>query len=227
MKVITMQGNLGGGMLIGKTPEGTCPECATTHKPEMPHNQQSLAYQYKFREKHGRFPTWADAMAHCTEEVRALWTKGLQELGQEVGIVGPDLTKALSLRQPWAWLMIRPDIVGEEERAAARDRGHIKDIENRKWRTHYRGRVLVHASKAKDQNDYDSAAGLAAKIGIQLPPWGDLQRGGIVGEFAITNCVSEHGSPWFFGPFGFTVADAKPLPFRPCKGMLGFFTPSA
>lgn len=60
---------------------GTCPECAVTHDPALPHNAQSLYYQYKFRQKNGRFPTWNDAMAHCTDEVRALWIEALAEHG--------------------------------------------------------------------------------------------------------------------------------------------------
>lgn len=29
--------------------------------------------------------------------------------------------------------------------------------------------------------------------------------------------------PWFFGPYGFVLADVRELPFMPCKGQLGFF----
>lgn len=60
---------------------GTCPECAVAHDPAMPHNAQSLYYQYKFRQKHGRYPDWNDAMAHCTGEVRAQWTQALAKRG--------------------------------------------------------------------------------------------------------------------------------------------------
>lgn len=60
-----------GMTLLGATPPGTCPECAVAHDPEAPHNQQSLAYQYKFYDKNGRWPSWADAMAHCSPEVKA------------------------------------------------------------------------------------------------------------------------------------------------------------
>ena len=74
-----------GMTLLGRTPPGTCPMCATAHDPEMPHNQQSLAYHYKFYDQHGRFPTWADAMEHCTDEVKAVWTEALAEHGIIVG----------------------------------------------------------------------------------------------------------------------------------------------
>ena len=42
--------------------------------------------------------------------------------------------KAISVKQPWASLII----------------SGIKDIENRKWKTNYRGRVLIHASNSTD-----------------------------------------------------------------------------
>ena len=73
-----IQGNLGGFKLLrGKFKEGQCHECATEHPPDMPHDQQSLFYQYSFREQHGRWPKWADAMAHCTPEMQAFWVKEL------------------------------------------------------------------------------------------------------------------------------------------------------
>lgn len=33
-----------GIILLGKTPEGTCPMCAVAHDKEMPHNRDSLVY---------------------------------------------------------------------------------------------------------------------------------------------------------------------------------------
>lgn len=58
-----------------------CQVCAAQHEPHEPHNQQSLFYQFAFYNEHGRWPTWADAMAHCTEEVQALWTAELANYG--------------------------------------------------------------------------------------------------------------------------------------------------
>ncbi len=71
--------------LIKQMQPGTCPECATAHDPEEPHDQQSLAYQYRFYDKHGRWPTWADAMAHCPDDIKAFWTEALAERGVAVG----------------------------------------------------------------------------------------------------------------------------------------------
>ncbi len=73
-----------GGMFLLPPRSDLCQECATKHEPEMPHNQQSLYYQMAFKIKHGRSPTWADAMAHCSDEMKAVWTEELRKLGVEV-----------------------------------------------------------------------------------------------------------------------------------------------
>lgn len=119
--------------------------------------------------------------------------------------------KALSIRQPWAWLIVN---------------GH-KNIENRTWPTRVRGPVLIHASKGMTKSEYDDVHWfLSCKEGldhIKLPAFAELERGGIVGMATIVDDLTVSDSPWFFGPHGFLLSDAKPLPFVPFKGMLGFF----
>lgn len=61
-----------------------CSQCACDHEPEIPHNQQSLHYQYAFYAEHDRWPTWADAMAHCDEETQRSWRAALRGHGVEV-----------------------------------------------------------------------------------------------------------------------------------------------
>lgn len=73
-----------GFALLGQIPPGTCPMCAVEHEPDQPHNQQSLAWQYNFYDQHGRFPRWADAMAHCSSKVKSLWMDKLKERGIDV-----------------------------------------------------------------------------------------------------------------------------------------------
>lgn len=73
-----------GIMMLGRAPEGTCPMCAVKHDPRMPHNRDSLTYQYKFYDQHGRFPSWADAMEHCDPEVKEAWTQALEAKGVKV-----------------------------------------------------------------------------------------------------------------------------------------------
>jgi hypothetical protein len=118
--------------------------------------------------------------------------------------------KALSIRQPYAWLIVN---------------GH-KDIENRDWATNFHGRVLIHAGLTYPKRDYrDDAEAYGERFGSY--PERDTMLGGIVGVATITGCVTASDSEWFFGPYGFTLTDAKPLPFVPCKGKLGFFNVDA
>ena len=119
---------------------------------------------------------------------------------------------ALSIRQPWAWLIVNG----------------YKDIENRNWRTSVRGRIYIHAGKGMTRDEWAMCQATVEEINprIVLPLPDELERGGIVGVVDVTGCVEESDSPWFFGEFGFTLANAKPLPFTVCRGELGFFKPS-
>jgi hypothetical protein len=116
---------------------------------------------------------------------------------------------ALSIMQPWAWLIVH---------------GH-KDIENRAWHPNnpglrFRGPVLIHAGKKFDfdpQMDWHWPA-------IE-PRFDEMHTGGIVGEAEIVDVVTDSPSPWFHGPYGLVIRNARPLPLRPCRGALGFFRP--
>lgn len=70
-------------MLLPCAPD-VCQCCAVKHDPDMPHNQQSLYWQYWFYGQHQRWPTWKDAMAHCTPEMKAHWVSELKKYGIEV-----------------------------------------------------------------------------------------------------------------------------------------------
>ena len=113
--------------------------------------------------------------------------------------------KALSIRQPWAYLIVT---------------GH-KDVENRTWKTSLKGRIAIHAGKNFDREGYEWVKSSFPFIPLPLPE--EFERGGIIGEATITGCVDALDSPWFFGPHGFTVENGKVVDFIPCKGKLGFF----
>jgi hypothetical protein len=126
--------------------------------------------------------------------------------------------KALSVRAPWWWFILHAG----------------KDIENRDWPTRFRGTIYLHAGKSWQWNDTmdDIAAGLSCcghrrdEIArtLSIDRLRDL-RGYLVGTVDIVDCVRWSSSPWFFGEFGFVLAN--PVVFtRPvlCKGMLGLFT---
>ena len=72
------------GMTLLPAKPGTCSECAVDHPAHYPHNRDSLYYQYRFYDQHGRWPTWADAMAHCDEQMKAFWREQLTARGVQV-----------------------------------------------------------------------------------------------------------------------------------------------
>lgn len=128
--------------------------------------------------------------------------------------------KALSIRQPWAWLIANG----------------YKPVENRTWNTHFRGQFLIHAAQKFDRDGFMWVIA-NTEVGLDMPSMWEFEkepgyRGGIVGSATLTDCHnSDNGSwipglgesQWFFGPFGFVLRDAKPLPFRALPGKLGFF----
>ena len=116
------------------------------------------------------------------------------------------MTTALSILQPWAWLIVN---------------GH-KPVENREWRGRHRGPLLIHAGKGIDRDAYEFIQAMLPDD-VVVPGPGAIERGGIVGQARMVDCVTAHPSQWFFGPYGFVLADAQPLPFRRCRGQLGFF----
>ena len=107
--------------------------------------------------------------------------------------------KALAIRQPYAWLIVH---------------GH-KRIEYRSWPTRLRGLVLVHAS-LKLTDDAAHIVWDCEQAGIPLPK--AVDTGGIVGVVDVIDCL-----PVTQGGYRFLLADARPFPFRPFRGRLGFF----
>lgn len=158
-----------------------------------------------------------------------------EEYRRRVALI-PRGLKALSIRQPWAWLITRPDLVGEA-RIEAYARDQIKTFENRDWSAHnsgrkFRGTFLVHASKGCTKAEYKDACSFARHCGVtNIPSLEKLERGGIVGTAEVrsyacseTDDDDSYDGPWRVGD-GLVLAFAEPLPFVPCGGMLGFFNP--
>ena len=118
---------------------------------------------------------------------------------------------ALSIRQPWAWLIVN---------------GH-KDIENRDWPTSFRGQLLVHAGQTMARRYYDEVVADLSADGLwpaDGPAFEALERGGFVGWTRVVDCRQHHTSPWKQdGSHGFVLRDSRPMPFVPWKGRLGFF----
>lgn len=121
--------------------------------------------------------------------------------------------KGLSVRQPWAYLIVHG----------------FKDVENRNWQTAFRGRVYIHAGKKVDlegvnwmwENKYAlGIQGIISEVCLLAHRW---SQSGIIGEVDIMDCVMQSKSPWFVGPWGFVLASptayAKPIPYRGQPGL--------
>ncbi len=72
--------------------------------------------------------------------------------------------KALTIKQPWATLIMQKD----------------KRFEFRSWKTNYRGDVLIHAGKGIDKEALE-------RLKKYLPD--ELPLGKILGKVTITDCV--------------------------------------
>lgn len=45
----------------------------------------------------------------------------------------------------------------------------------------------------------------------------------VMGRANLIDCVREHSSPWFIGPYGFVMAEPEQVDFIPYLGMPGIF----
>ena len=127
------------------------------------------------------------------------------------------MIKALSLKQPYAWLIAN---------------GYLL-VDDRTWGTGYRGPMLIHASRGIYEEYYDY---LVANTDIPLPSKDQFGYGGVVGIARLALCARPDEIPptltreqraHFSGVprdgFGFLFENAKPLELMPCPGKLGIF----
>jgi hypothetical protein len=56
-----------------------CRECAWHHKPQEPHNAESIIFQLNFIDEHGRVPSWNDALAHCDDKTKRTWIAAIAD----------------------------------------------------------------------------------------------------------------------------------------------------
>jgi hypothetical protein len=117
--------------------------------------------------------------------------------------------KAISIRQPWAWLVVNG----------------WKNIENRDCRFKHRGPLLIHAGSWMTEADYEACRIFVDGIcdDLAMPAPADLPRGGIVGEVVVLDCVESHPSPWFTGPFGLVLDEACQCGLIKWRGIPGLF----
>jgi hypothetical protein len=130
----------------------------------------------------------------------------------------PEKLVALSVKQPWAALLV----------------SGLKTIEMRTWPTRRRGRVLIHASKMPDERP----EGWALVTTPELAALAAL-RGGIIGVGELSECVRydtaeafaaaaelHRNAPEWFRPgglYGFVFRNARPLAYHAYPGQTMFF----
>lgn len=125
--------------------------------------------------------------------------------------------KALSLKQPFAWLIAN---------------GYLL-VDDRTWGTQYRGPILIHASKGLYEAYYQH---IKSNTDVPIPDRDKLEYGGVVGIAKLVLCskpselpagISREQRAHFGGVhreyYGFLFEQARPLPLMPCAGKLGIF----
>ena len=105
--------------------------------------------------------------------------------------------RAITIRQPWAELIVRGD----------------KDVENRSWRTRHRGPLLIHAGARAHR-------GLLGQHGVS----DDAVRSAIIGVVDVVDCTQDRTSAWHVeGAWGWYLARAKrfkkPIPMKGRRGL--------
>ena len=93
------------------------------------------------------------------------------------------MKKALSIKQPWASLIAHG----------------IKDIENRAWKTNYRGKILIHVSAKPSKMLWELLSTEQYKIAMNY--FSEVKNrefftSVIIGEVEIIDCVINHPSIW-------------------------------
>ncbi|HEU5374238.1 MAG TPA: ASCH domain-containing protein [Ktedonobacteraceae bacterium] len=115
----------------------------------------------------------------------------------------------LSVRQPWAWLIVNG----------------LKDIENRSWSTRYRGPLLIHAGQRFESHELEGILNRLDAAERQRFPMdrSAFQHGGIIGIANLVDVVTDSQSKWFEGEgyYGWRLENARLLPFIPLRGSLG------
>ncbi|EHQ41503.1 ASCH domain-containing protein [Myroides odoratus] len=124
-------------------------------------------------------------------------------------MAGEEITKALSVKQPWAELIC----LG------------IKDVENRTWRTRFKGRVYIHASMHPDKSARLSKE--REEVTDNIDEF-QFKNSAIIGEVTIADCVQNHKSIWADkgeGIWHWVLKDAVfyDKPIENVKGKLGIW----
>jgi len=125
--------------------------------------------------------------------------------------------KAISIKQPWAYLLA----------------SGIKDIENRSWKTNYRGTVLIHTGAKymkmiNPNNIFTNEQWNYLSDTQKRLVMSSLPTSAIIGSMEIVDCVKNNNSIWAEeDSWNWIVRNQKlfDTPILNVKGKLSFFTP--
>ncbi|GHT02087.1 hypothetical protein AGMMS49525_04920 [Bacteroidia bacterium] len=128
--------------------------------------------------------------------------------------------KAITVKQPWANIIC----------------SGIKDVENRTWKTNYRGRVLIHASAKPSVILFDLVKSgffsdeqrhnIVMDDTKNAMSYDELITGAIIGSIEIVDCVKNHPSIWAEdGVWNWVLANPILFkePIKNVKGKLSFW----
>jgi len=114
--------------------------------------------------------------------------------------------QAISIRQPWAQLVIEG----------------VKDIENRNWFTKHRGRLYIHAAKTFEKDAAEKLLNSHPHL-KQIIFDSTKLLGYVIGHVEMKDCVQVHPSEWFQGRYGFVLQNPEKIKPYPVKGKLNIF----
>lgn len=122
--------------------------------------------------------------------------------------------KAITIQQPWAHLIIHGYFYPQTGSVRR------KDVENRDWRSKYRGPLLIHAGKGTDYLDDDDLEMYGLKVS-------DLAFGKVIGIVEMFDCLGLRDCPdsqWAGGAaFCHLYRNPRPIDPIPWKGALGLW----
>lgn len=111
-----------------------------------------------------------------------------------------EVTRILTVRQPWAWLIVQG----------------LKDVENRTWAPAWRGTLVIHGGKTVEETGVEFAEG--HKIPLPEP----MPRGVILGTVELVGVVTDSRSIWASpGQYHWILKDPRPCPQIPWVGQRG------
>ena len=114
------------------------------------------------------------------------------------------LIKVLCVKQPWAWAIIEGG----------------KDVENRVWKTNYRGRLYIAARKTIDNGSF----GYISELIGDIPRPKSLVTGAIIGHVTLLDCIRDSISDWAQpNQWNWVLSSPKSITPIPIKGQLGIF----